>query len=56
MTNAEWIKKIMKMNTEELLAEIMSVPEFLTDSYYSQLGNAIRTRYKQLQNHEYVKE
>ena len=49
MTDAEWVKKIKVMGVEELFAEVMARPEFLTDYYYRDLGNAIRARYDQLQ-------
>lgn len=48
MTDAEWVKKIKVMDVEELFAEVMAYPEFLTDCYYRDLGNAIRNRYDQL--------
>jgi len=41
------VERIMRMPASELLDYIMEMPEYLTDSYYSILGNAIRTRHAQ---------
>ena len=48
MTDDEWIKKVKKMNLQELFAEVMAAPEFLTDGYYRNLGDALRNRYNEL--------
>ncbi len=46
-TDEKEIKMISTMNEWELLSYVITNPEFLTDSYYSKFGNAIRKRYKQ---------
>lgn len=46
--NDQEIAKIMKMSATELLDYIMESPDNLTDSYYSQAGNAVRARHEQL--------
>lgn len=48
MTNKEYVKKILLMNECELLDEIIANPEYLTDSYYKEFGDAIMKRYAQL--------
>lgn len=49
MTDDQWIKTMVnKMTIKELLDEIMENPEYLVDSYYRDLGNALRNRYEEL--------
>jgi hypothetical protein len=48
MTNKELIKIIMAMDSWELLEWVISSPTDLTDSYYSDIGNAIQARYEEL--------
>jgi hypothetical protein len=48
MTDKQEAKRIMKMTEAQLLAYVMVSPEYLTDSYYAAMGNAIRARYKEL--------
>ena len=48
MSDAQWIEKIKTMTLQELFAEVMAAPEFLTDGYYRNLGDALRSRYNEL--------
>jgi len=48
MNNEEYIKDIMKMDTKQLLTEVITNPEYLVDSYYNVFGDAINKRYEQL--------
>lgn len=48
MTDKEQVARIAKMNEEQLFDYVMTNPEFLTDSYYRVLGDAIRARYKEI--------
>lgn len=48
MTNAQHAAKIAKMSPHELLVEILSFPEGLTDGYYSYFRTAVYARAKEL--------
>lgn len=48
MTDKEQAKRIAKMDVPQLFDYVMTFPEFLTDGYYSVLGDAIRKRYKEI--------
>ena len=48
MTDAEFIEKVSTMTESELLDQVMASPEFLTDGYYRNLGDAMNRRYKEL--------
>lgn len=55
MTNKQWIKDIASMPLKTLFAVVMACPEWLTDSYYRDLGDALRARYEQLTTKEQPK-
>lgn len=44
----EYKLRVARMDLTELLDEVMERPEFLTDSYYRDLGEALRARYEEL--------
>jgi len=48
MSDLQEAKRIQTFTVLQLLEYVMTNPEYLTDSYYSVLGTAIRTRYKDL--------
>lgn len=48
MTNKEYCANVKKMTLEELFEEVMDSPQYLTDSYYRELGKALRERYSEL--------
>lgn len=48
MSNQDEIRDIMGMDEWELLDYIFCHPEYLTDSYYVVLGDAIRERHNEL--------
>lgn len=48
MNNEEYIAAIMKMTAQELLDQVMSAPEELTDPYYREFGRALKARHKEL--------
>lgn len=48
MSNKQWIKTVETMTRDELFAVVMACPEWLTDGYYRDLGDALRARYGQL--------
>lgn len=48
MSNKTVVKRIMGYDKDSLFDFVMSNPEYLTDSYYREFGDAIRHRYKQL--------
>ena len=48
MTDKQEAKRIMTFTVLQLLEYVMRNPVYLTDSYYSTLGDAIRARYKDI--------
>ncbi len=40
------------MNRDELLTEMLDNPEYLSDSYYKDVGKAMRERYAKLEEKE----
>ncbi|MCY1356465.1 hypothetical protein D9M68_761820 [compost metagenome] len=50
MTNEQYIKRIAQMTESELLDEVMTSPEYITDSYFREFGDAIQSRHDELRN------
>lgn len=48
MSDDKFIKQIMSMSMRDLLRLIMDDAYYLTDSYYSHIGQAIRKRAEEL--------
>lgn len=48
MTDERYLESIKTMTVVELLTEVMTNPDYLTDSYYRKFGIAIRARYQEL--------
>lgn len=44
----KFVRKIMKMNSIEILGILIESPEYLSDSYFRLFENAIIERYKEL--------
>lgn len=49
MNDRKMIEGIMTSTERDLLTFVMCWPEYLTDPYYREFGNAIRARYDQLE-------
>lgn len=54
MTDKDYIKTIFKMTFEELFEEVLENPTYISDSYYSDFGNAIYKRFDELKLKEKV--
>jgi hypothetical protein len=48
--NETEMDKVMAMDAWQLLTYALENPEYLSDPYYSLIGNAINARYEQLEN------
>jgi hypothetical protein len=49
MNDKEYAEKVIaKFTRDELLAFVFTYPEYLTDSYYKTLGDAMRKQYVKL--------
>jgi hypothetical protein len=48
MDNVKLVRRILKMDSWELLEHVLFFPEHLTDSYYQDFERAIRLRHKEL--------
>lgn len=55
MNNEQYIKQIMQMNERQLLAEVMTNPEYLFDSYYGEFGAALQKQFEKLKSKGEVK-
>jgi enoyl reductase-like protein len=47
-TDKKYIEDIKKMTLEEVMKEILDNPEYLTDSWYREFGNALMDRGNEL--------
>lgn len=50
MRDEEYIKRVRTLTMEELLDEVFENPNYLTDGYYNDLGNALYVRYLRLKD------
>jgi hypothetical protein len=50
MSNKSYVKAILKMSQEELLAVCINNSEYLSDGYYREFGHAILARWEQIKN------
>lgn len=54
MIDKDYIKTIFKMSLEQLFEEVLENPTYISDSYFSDFGNAIYKRFNELKLKEKV--
>lgn len=48
MTDEQWKAGVARMSLPQLLEEILDHPQYLADSYYEDMGEALRARGQEL--------